>query len=141
MGMFCGCLAEFGCLHCTANKALIKYTKRLQSKQQQLKSWQFEHPEDRDTVIQHVPTQNVKKKLESYLSAVEQKDSSSIEHVESTTAFLTELEIFKDSMPRMITDVKTISKNRLSAFREYLLHFVTSKFVLSLPLSLHLSSL
>lgn len=121
------CLCFTGCelYHCSANKALIKYTKRLQAKQQQLKSWQFEHPEDRDAFIQQVPTQNVKKKLESHVSSVEQKDASSIEHVESTTTFLTNLEvwiissnydylyklsicgmrngqIFKSEMPRMI---------------------------------------
>ena len=57
---------------CAANKALLKYSKRLKDKQQQLKSWQYEDPEERDSVIQQVPTQNAKKKLESFVGAVEQ---------------------------------------------------------------------
>jgi len=118
-----------------ANKNLLKHSKKLHDKQLQLRSTrlkestgQQQQQQQHRYVVEDGDDSHKgnKKKLDLFVSAVEQKDKYSIEQVECTTAFLTNLEIFSTSMPTMIDEVKTISIDRLANFKRYLLDFVAS---------------
>eukprot|EP01083_Nonionella_stella_P077750 212441_1 len=113
-----------------ANKNVLKHTKRLKDKESQLKSYTAVHNEahaNDESVSDHNTASTRKQfKLDEFINAVESKDKYAIEHVESTTTFLTNLEIFTTSMPTMIDEVQTISQQRLANFQQYLQHFIAT---------------
>lgn len=101
----------------SANKHLLLCQQKLRDKQSEQKSSSSSGSSNRHRM-------NPKKKLDEFIAAVEQRDKSSIEHVSSTTNFLTNLNIFSSTMPIMIDDVKNISKERINQLRKQLLEFV-----------------